>query len=52
MIDINLNGVLNCTAAALPVMQRAGYGRIVSISSEAGRVGSKGCAVYWPPRPA
>jgi 2-hydroxycyclohexanecarboxyl-CoA dehydrogenase len=46
VIDINLNGVLNCTAAALPVMQGAGYGRIVSISSEAGRVGSKGSAVY------
>jgi 2-hydroxycyclohexanecarboxyl-CoA dehydrogenase len=38
--------VLNCTAAALPVMQQAHYGRIVSISSEAGRVGSKGSAVY------
>jgi 2-hydroxycyclohexanecarboxyl-CoA dehydrogenase len=46
VIDINLNGVLNCTAAALPNMQKAGYGRIVSISSEAGRVGSKGSAVY------
>jgi 2-hydroxycyclohexanecarboxyl-CoA dehydrogenase len=46
VIDINLNGVLNCTAAALPVMQEASYGRIVSISSEAGRVGSKGSAVY------
>jgi 2-hydroxycyclohexanecarboxyl-CoA dehydrogenase len=46
VIDINLNGVLNCTAAALPVMQKATYGRIVSISSEAGRVGSKGSAVY------
>ena len=43
---INLNGVFNCTAAALPGMQQAGYGRIVSISSEAGRVGSKGSAVY------
>ena len=46
VIDVNLNGVLNCTAAALPGMQQAGYGRIVSISSEAGRVGSKGSAVY------
>jgi 2-hydroxycyclohexanecarboxyl-CoA dehydrogenase len=46
VIDINLNGVLNCTAAALPGMQEAAYGRIVSISSEAGRVGSKGSAVY------
>src|SRR4051795_13699882 len=46
VIAINLNGVLNCTFAALPGMQEAGYGRIVSISSEAGRVGSKGSAVY------
>jgi 2-hydroxycyclohexanecarboxyl-CoA dehydrogenase len=46
VIDVNLVGVLNCTAAALPAMQQAGYGRIVSISSEAGRVGSKGSAVY------
>jgi len=46
VIDVNLVGVLNCTAAAVPGMQEAGYGRIVSISSEAGRVGSKGSAVY------
>ena len=46
VIAINLIGVLNCTFAALPGMQEAGYGRIVSISSEAGRVGSKGSAVY------
>ncbi|HEX3737200.1 MAG TPA: SDR family NAD(P)-dependent oxidoreductase [Solirubrobacterales bacterium] len=46
VIDINLNGVFNCTAVALPGMQQASYGRIVSISSEAGRVGSKGSAIY------
>src|SRR5512132_82799 len=46
VIGVNLRGVLNCTYAALPGMQEAGYGRIVSISSEAGRVGSKGSAVY------
>jgi 2-hydroxycyclohexanecarboxyl-CoA dehydrogenase len=46
VIAVNLVGVLNCTHAALPGMQQAGYGRIVSISSEAGRVGSKGSAVY------
>jgi 2-hydroxycyclohexanecarboxyl-CoA dehydrogenase len=46
LLAINLGGVLNCTFAALPGMQEAGYGRIVSISSEAGRVGSKGSAVY------
>ena len=46
VIAVNLLGVLNCTYAALPGMQAAGYGRIVSLSSEAGRVGSKGSAVY------
>jgi len=46
VVGIDLFGVFNCTHAALPGMQEAGYGRIVSISSEAGRVGSKGSAVY------
>jgi 2-hydroxycyclohexanecarboxyl-CoA dehydrogenase len=46
VIAVNLKGVLACTRAVLPGMQRAGYGRIVSIASEAGRVGSKGSAVY------
>jgi 2-hydroxycyclohexanecarboxyl-CoA dehydrogenase len=46
VIAVNLTGVLNCTFAALPGMQEAGYGRIVNIASEAGRIGSKGSAVY------
>src|SRR5512134_71334 len=46
VIDVNLYGVLNCTYAALPGMQAAGYGRLVNVASEAGRVGSKGSAVY------
>src|SRR5436190_12501611 len=46
VVAVNLTGVLACTHAALPGMQAAGYGRIVSTSSEAGRVGSKGSAVY------
>jgi 2-hydroxycyclohexanecarboxyl-CoA dehydrogenase len=46
VVDVNLYGVLNCTYAALPGMQEAAYGRIVNIASEAGRVGSKGSAVY------
>jgi 2-hydroxycyclohexanecarboxyl-CoA dehydrogenase len=46
VMAVNLTGVYNCTHAALPGMQEAGYGRIVSIASEAGRVGSKGSAVY------
>jgi 2-hydroxycyclohexanecarboxyl-CoA dehydrogenase len=46
VLTVNLTGVLACTHAALPGMQRSGYGRIVNIASEAGRVGSKGSAVY------
>jgi 2-hydroxycyclohexanecarboxyl-CoA dehydrogenase len=46
VIGVNLRGVLNCTFAVLPGMQEAGYGRMVNIASEAGRVGSKGSAVY------
>jgi 2-hydroxycyclohexanecarboxyl-CoA dehydrogenase len=46
VIAVNLNGVLNCTHAALPGMQKAGYGRMVNVASEAGRIGSKGSAVY------
>jgi 2-hydroxycyclohexanecarboxyl-CoA dehydrogenase len=46
VIAVNLKGVLACTGAVLPGMQEAGYGRIVSVASEAGRVGSKGSAVY------
>src|SRR5690606_7564584 len=43
---LNLEAVLAATHAALPAMQRAGYGRIINIGSEAGRGGSKGGAVY------
>jgi 2-hydroxycyclohexanecarboxyl-CoA dehydrogenase len=46
VLAVNLKGVLACTHAVLPGMQRAGYGRIVNIASEAGRVGSKGSATY------
>jgi 2-hydroxycyclohexanecarboxyl-CoA dehydrogenase len=46
VLAVNLKGVLACTHAAIPGMQEAGYGRIVNIASEAGRVGSKGSAVY------
>ena len=46
VLAVNLHGVLNCTHAALPGMQEAGYGRMVNIASEAGRIGSKGSAVY------
>jgi NAD(P)-dependent dehydrogenase (short-subunit alcohol dehydrogenase family) len=46
VVGVNLFGTMTCTHAVLPSMQEAGYGRIVSIASEAGRVGSKGSAAY------
>ena len=46
LIAINLKGVLNATKAALEGMVARGAGRIVSISSDAGRVGSSGESVY------
>ena len=46
LIAINLETAFACTHAVLPAMQAAGYGRIVTIASEAGRQGSKGGAVY------
>jgi 2-hydroxycyclohexanecarboxyl-CoA dehydrogenase len=46
VIDINLYGPLNLTRAVLPGMIERGAGRIVSLASDAGRVGSSGEAVY------
>ena len=46
VIDINYKGMLRLTHACLPAMTEAGWGRIVSIGSDAGRVGSSLEAVY------
>jgi len=46
VIAINFRGALNCCKAVIPGMQARGHGKIVSISSDAGRVGSMGEAVY------
>ena len=46
IIAINLKGVLHCAKVVVPGMVERGAGRIVNISSDAGRVGSSGEAVY------
>lgn len=46
-LGVNLNGVLNCTAAVIPGMiARQAPGRIITIISEAGRYGDAGLEVY------
>jgi 2-hydroxycyclohexanecarboxyl-CoA dehydrogenase len=46
VIDINFTGVLRTTKAVLPAMVDAGWGRVVNIGSDAGRVGSSHESVY------
>jgi len=46
VIDVNLYGPLHVTRAVLPGLLERGAGRVVSIASDAGRVGSSGEAVY------
>ena len=46
LIDINLRGPIRMTKAVLPQMVERQSGRILNISSDAGRVGSSGEAVY------
>ena len=46
IIELNFKGVLRTTHAALPAMLASGWGRIVNIGSDAGRVGSSLEAVY------
>ena len=45
-VDINLYGPLNVTKTVLSRMVERGVGSIVSIASDAGRVGSSGESVY------
>lgn len=46
VIDINYKGCLRVTRATLPGMLERGFGRIVNIGSDAGRVGSSLESVY------
>jgi NAD(P)-dependent dehydrogenase (short-subunit alcohol dehydrogenase family) len=38
-VDLNFYGVLNCTHAVLPALCANGWGRVITISSDAARVG-------------
>jgi len=46
LIDLNLHAVLHCTHRALPSMIERGWGRIITIVSDAGRIGEPNIAVY------
>ncbi|MEX3101665.1 MULTISPECIES: SDR family NAD(P)-dependent oxidoreductase [unclassified Streptomyces] len=46
VVDINLNGVFHCVQSALPDMVRAGWGRIVNISSSSTHSGQPFMAHY------
>lgn len=46
LLSVNLVSVLACTHAVLPGMQRARFGRLINIASEAARGGSRGGSVY------
>jgi 3-oxoacyl-[acyl-carrier protein] reductase len=45
-LSVNLYGVMNCTRCTLPAMVAGGWGRVVTIVSDASRVGEPKMAVY------
>jgi 2-dehydro-3-deoxy-L-rhamnonate dehydrogenase (NAD+) len=46
VIDVNLNGVFYCNRAVVPLMLAAEYGRIVNVSSVAGKEGNPNASAY------
>ena len=45
-LKVNLYGVMNCTSAVVPGMIDSSHGRIITIISDAGRVGEPGLEIY------
>ena len=46
VINVNLHGVFHCCRAIVPHMQKNDYGRIVNLSSVAGKEGNPNAAAY------
>ena len=46
IVDINMMGQIHTCKEILPVMIKNGYGKVINIASDSGRVGSSGEAVY------
>ncbi len=45
-LRVNLYGVMHCTRAVLPSMIAAGWGRVITVVSDAGRMGDPNMAAY------
>jgi 2-dehydro-3-deoxy-L-rhamnonate dehydrogenase (NAD+) len=46
VMDVNINGLFYCCRAVVPLMLQTGYGRIVNISSVAGKEGNPNASAY------
>ncbi|GAB4336997.1 MAG: 3-oxoacyl-ACP reductase FabG [Candidatus Abyssubacteria bacterium] len=46
VVDVCYHGTVNCTAAVIEGMYQRGYGKIVNLASDAGKVGEPRQAVY------
>jgi NAD(P)-dependent dehydrogenase (short-subunit alcohol dehydrogenase family) len=46
IIDVRLKGTIFAVAAALPAMKRNGYGKIINIAGDSGRVAVRGVVVH------
>lgn len=46
VVDVNLNGLFYCNRAVVPHMIENGYGRIVNVSSVAGKEGNPNASAY------
>lgn len=46
VFDINVNGLFYCNRFVVPLMQKHGYGRIVNVSSIAGKEGNPTASAY------
>ncbi|WP_213982749.1 SDR family NAD(P)-dependent oxidoreductase, partial [Sphingomonas sp. dw_22] len=46
VVNVNLNGLFYCNRAIVPLMLANGYGRIVNISSVAGKEGNPNASAY------
>ncbi len=46
VMDVNVNGIFYCCRSVVPIMLETGYGRVVNISSVAGKEGNPNASAY------